>query len=65
MTKKRSGMIFITYSKKQVVVHLAHKDKTSICVIADETDVFILPLNFYSEQQLTSRLVITERCKFK
>ena len=44
---------------------LARKSKTSICVIADDTDVFILLLNFYSEQQLTSRLVIIERCKFK
>ena len=65
MTKKRNGMIFIIYAKKQMVVHLAHKGKTSICVIADDSDVFILLLNFYSEQQLTSRLVIIDWCKFK
>ena len=30
------------------MVHLAHKGKTSIFVIADDTDVFILLLNLYS-----------------
>ena len=44
---------------------LARKSKTSICVIADDTDVFILLIHFYSEQQLTCSLAINDGYKFR
>ena len=43
----------------QQVVHLSHKGKTSIHVIADDTDVFILLIHFYSQQQLTCSAAIS------
>lgn len=43
----------------QQVVHLANTGKSSIRVIADDTDVFVLLMHFYKEKQLTCNLFMT------
>ena len=39
----------------QQVVHLANYKKINICVIADDTDVFVLLLHYYKVKQLTCK----------
>ena len=42
----------------QQVVHLAETGKTSIRVIADDTDIFVLLLHFYQEKHLNCHLIM-------
>ena len=57
-------MIFILHMKKQMLYvrwfNWKTKAQPASMLFADDTDVFILVLDFYSEQQLTCILIIND-----
>jgi len=52
-THEEAYMIII-----QQVLHLANSGKLSICVVADDTDVFVMLLYYYKVRQVTCNLVM-------